>query len=310
MGWLLRSDEPAIRVLVRRDVLGESPDADVEQVSSGPMVSALLPGQQSDGGFGRDPYRKWTGVHWRLISLAELGVPPSDPRVSAAAERVLAWITHGLRRGPTVIDNLARAHASVQGNALGACCRLGLAGDPRAQRLAESLISWQWPDGGWNCDLEATGSRSSFHESLGTAWGLYEYGQATGDHAARDAAARAAELFLEHRLFRQLHTGDPINPLWLKLRYPSYWHYDILQALLVLSRMGLTRDPRASDALDELEHRRLPDGRWPAQGQWWRPAGHPVTPDVVEWGRSGEPNPMITLNALRVLRAAGRLDSS
>jgi len=107
-----------------------------------------------------------------------------------------------------------------------------------------------------------------------------------------------------------LHTGDPINPLWLKLRYPSYWRYDILQALLVLSRMRLTRDPRASDALDELEHRRLPDGRWPAEGQWWRPAGHSVTPDVVEWGRSGEPNPMITLNALRVLRAAGRLDSS
>jgi len=305
--WLLRSDEPAIRLLVRRDILGEPPDADASRISSGPMVTALLSGQHDDGGFGRDPYRKWTGVHWRLISLAELGVPPSDPRAAAAAERVLTWITRGLRHPPEVIDGLVRAHGSVQGNALGACCRLGLAGDPRAQHLAESLISWQWPDGGWNCDREATGYRSSFHETIGAAWGLHEYGHATGAPAARDAADRAAELFLEHRLFRRLRTGEIIDSVWLKPRYPPYWHYDILQALLVLTRMGRVRDPRAADALDELEHRRLQDGRWQAEGQWWKPADSSITPDVVGWGRSGEPNPMITLNALRVLRAAGRL---
>jgi hypothetical protein len=305
--WLLRSGEPAIRLLAHRDVLGEPPDADASRISSGPMVTALLSGQQADGGFDRDPYRKWTGVHWRLISLAELGVTPSDARAAAAAERVLTWITRGLRHPPEVIDGLARAHGSVQGNALGACCRLGLAGDPRAQRLAESLISWQWPDGGWNCDREATGYRSSFHETIGAAWGLHEYGQATEDLAARAAADRAAELFLQHRLFRRLRTGEIIDSTWLKPRYPPYWHYDILQALLVLTRIGRVRDPRATDALDELEHRRLQDGRWQAEGQWWKPADSSITPDVVAWGRSGEPNPMITLNALRVLRAAGRL---
>jgi hypothetical protein len=305
--WLLRSGEPAIRLLAHRDVLGEPPDADASRISSGPMVTALLSGQQADGGFDRDPYRKWTGVHWRLISLAELGVTPSDARAAAAAERVLTWITRGLRHPPEVIDGLARAHGSVQGNALGACCRLGLAGDPRAQRLAESLISWQWPDGGWNCDRVATGYRSSFHETIGAAWGLHEYGQATEDLAARAAADRAAELFLQHRLFRRLRTGEIIDSAWLKPRYPPYWHYDILQALLVLTRIGRVRDPRATDALDELEHRRLQDGRWQAEGQWWKPADSSITPDVVAWGRSGEPNPMITLNALRVLRAAGRL---
>jgi len=36
------------------------------------------------------------------------------------------------------------------------------------------------------------------------------------------------------------------------------------------------------------------------------PAGGSVTPEVVDWGRVG-PNEMITLNALRVLRAADRL---
>jgi hypothetical protein len=301
--WLLESDEPAIRLLTRRDVLGESVEADADALVAGPMVSTLLSGQQADGGFGGHPYRKWIGTHWRLVSLAELAAPASDPRVAAAAERVLAWITRGLRQsGAVVVDGLVRSHASIQGNALGACSRLGLADDARTHAVAEALISWQWPDGGWNCDLDATGYRSSFHETLGAAWGLHEYARATGDADARAAADRAAELFLEHRLFRRLRTGEVIKAQWLRPRYPPYWHYDILQALLVLSRMGKAGDPRTADALDELERRRLPDGRWRAYGQWWKPIDSAVTPEVVDWGHSGEPNPMITLNALRVRR--------
>jgi hypothetical protein len=41
-------------------------------------------------------------------------------------------------------------------------------------------------------------------------------------------------------------------------------------------------------------------------GRWWKPPGSTTTPEVVDWGRSG-PNQMITLNALRVLKAADRL---
>jgi hypothetical protein len=85
-------------------------------------VTALLPGQRGDGGFGVHPYRKWTGAHWRLVSLVEL--------------------------------------------------------------------------------------------------------------------------FLTHRLFRSLATGQVINRAWLAPRYPPYWHYDILHALLVLSRMGKAVGPR------------------------------------------------------------------
>ncbi len=307
--WLLRSDEPAIRRLTRRDVLGEPPTDDDAASTDGPMVSALLSGQQTDGGFGGHPYHKWTGAHWRLISLAELEAPAADPRVAAVAERVLTWISRGLRQSSVVgADGLIRSHASIQGNALGACCRFGRADDPRTHAIVEALISWQWQDGGWNCDQKATGYRSSFHETLGPTWGLHEYAAATGDTSARAAAGRAAELFLEHRLFRRLRTGEVINAQWIRPRYPPYWHYDILQALLVLSRMGKATDPRAADALDELARRRQPDGRWQAFGQWWRSADSRGALEVVDWGRSRDPNPMITLNALRVLRAAGRLD--
>lgn len=305
--WLLGSDEPAIRMMTRRDLLDEPAGYDAGQVLTGPKVTALLAGQHADGGFGNHWYRKWTGAHWRLISLVELEIPTGEPRAVAATDQVLAALTRPNHVNAPPVNGRFRRCASVEGNALAACCRLGLAGDPRVQQVAENLTAWQWPDGGWNCDRNASGRRSSFHESLPTAWGLHEYARATGEPAAREAAVRAAALFLEHRLFRSLRTGEVINAQWLRPRYPPYWHYDILQALLVLSRIGVAGDPRAADALDELERHRLPDGGWRARGYWWKPPGGTVAPEVVDWGRSG-PNQMLTLNALRVLRAAHRVN--
>ncbi len=300
--WLLSSAEPAVRLLTRCDLLGDG-CADTGEALEGALVRGLLSGQRRDGGFGVTPYRKWSGAHWRLVSLIELAIPAGEARAMRAAGTVLDWLTGGSHRTSIVtVDGLARVHASQEGNALAVCSRLGLASDPRVQRLAESLIGWQWPDGGWNCDRRATGHRSSFHESLIPAWGLFEYWRATGEPVARDASFRTAELLLAHNLFRSLRTGAVVQRQWLTLHYPPYWHYDILHALLVLSRMGLAGDARCGDAIDVLEQRRGPDGRWQPGGCWWSPPGSRSGAEVVDWGRSG-PSEMITLNALRILRA-------
>jgi hypothetical protein len=73
------------------------------------------------------------------------------------------------------------------------------------------------------------------------------------------------------------------------------------------------REPRAVRAADRVlawltgtAHRRAIhaiDGLVPP---WRAPGGKTGPPDVVDWGRSGR-NMMVTLNALRVLAAAGRL---
>lgn len=305
--WLLASQEPAIRGMARRDLVGEPADDDLSRVTDGPIVRTLLSGQQPDGGFGGNPYRKWTGAHWRLVSLVELEVPSGEPRVMAAAECDLRWFsTPQAVEPPPLVDGLYRAHGSMEGNCLAVCSRLGLAGDPRVRRLAEGLIAWQWPDGGWNCGMRASGRRSSFHETLCTIWGLHEYATATKDQDAAAAARRGAELLLEHRLFRRHGTGGPVHPSWIQLRYPAYWHYGILHALHVLRRMGLVADARAQDAIDIVAAKRRPDGRWASDGYWWgRPGTKGPNVEVVDWGR-GKPSPMLTLNALRVLKAAGR----
>jgi hypothetical protein len=288
---LLASSEPAIVRMARRDLLGEDVELDV---LAGPLVRTLL-----DVPLEGHPYKKWQGAHWRLVSLVELEIPAGEPRAVAAAETVLAWLTgHGHRAGIPTIDGLTRRCASQEGNALAVCCRLGLRDDPRVELLARSLVEWQWPDGGWNCDRRASGRRSSFNESLAPMWGLWEYGAPW----AREAALRTAELFLEHRLFRSLRTGEPIHEKWLVPHYPPYWHYDVPQALLILRRMGKLDDPRAQDALDLLRARRAPDGLWHAGGRWWRPPGSAGSNvEAVDWG-AGAGTEMVTLNALRVLR--------
>lgn len=48
------------------------------------------------------------------------------------------------RRRVPLIGGLARRCASIEGNALAACCGVGLAADPRVQQLAAWLIGWQW----------------------------------------------------------------------------------------------------------------------------------------------------------------------
>jgi hypothetical protein len=332
LDFLLESAEPAIRRLTRRDLVGDQDDEDAAAILAGPKVSALLAGQRpgefrpgggwrswpgAEFGFaGLSAARNWAGAHWRLVSLVELGIPEHEERACMAVEQVLGWLARPGRIGEVVhVNGLARQCASYEGNALAVCCRLGLADDQRVALLADSLISWQWPDGGWNCDKKASGRRSSFHESLAPAWGLHEYARATGDSRARAAADRAAGLFLSHQLFRSLRTGEPIDEQWLQLHYPPYWHYDILQGMHILVRLGYASDPRLADAVAVLEGLRSADGTWSAGECWWKPLRvgrdgnrglKAWNVEVVDWGQSG-PNEMITLNALRVLRAVGRL---
>ena len=98
-----------------------------------------------------------------------------------------------------------------------------------------------------------------------------------------------------------------IDRRWLA-HYPPYWHYDVLQALLVLSRLGAEAgDPRAGEAL-ELLYSAPPARRPLAAGRLLvAPARHRSRVEAQSrWltGRRSGPNGMLTLNALRVLKAA------
>jgi len=250
--------------------------------------------------YGVHPYGKWQGAFWRLISLVDLGAVPRRAAVDAA-EKTLGWVASPRRLAEIHkrrIDGRVRRCASQEGQALRGALAAGLRGDPRLDTLVESLVETQWPDGGWNCDRHRECTHSSFNETWGPVVGLAAYG-------ADDAVERGAEFILRHGVVFSHRTGEPAHAAFFKLRFPAYWHYDLLAGLRTLEAAGALGDPRAGRALDLLEEKRGDDGTWRVEGRWWkRPGSKGSNVEAVEWG--GAANELLTEQATRVLRAAGR----
>jgi len=278
-------------------------------------VAPLLAGKRRDG---VEPptfvhaYSKWTGAHWRLFTLAELGVgidvPGAAGPIAAAFEQELVWLSSpGRRRRIKPIQGRHRNCSSQEGAGLWAAVRLGLGDDPRLRAVAERLVEIQWPDGGWNCDIRPGATHSSFNESWMPVRALVAYRAAMGSDLAGldDAIEGALEFFLRHRVVESERTGDLAHENVGSLRWPSYWHYALVPGLRTLADAGRLADPRARAGLDRLIERRAPDGRWYPDGRYWTgPGSKGSGVELVHWGREGESR-MLTLHGLQLLRAAG-----
>ena len=328
---LLRSDEPSIRWKTRVHVLGEDRESKSvralrSEIRESPRVRALLSRSEQLGrpGTARKVYYKWQGLHWVLASLADLGYPEGDESLHPIRDRVMElWLGPGYfkefdaatkaaayrQRGVPMMRGRYRRCASQQGNALYSMATLGIA-DERAGSLAERLLHWQWPDGGWNCDRDPAADTSSFMETLLPMLGLAAYARTDKVAAASKAVNEASEVFLRRRLFKRVSDGKIIHADFVALHYPLYWHYDFLHGLKAMAQIGRISDPRCADALDLLERKRLPDGGWPAEKRYYKvsPKAMVANADYVDWGGASAKrmNEWITVDALAVLRAAGR----
>jgi hypothetical protein len=329
---LLRSAEPAIRWKTRANVIGDAPTsrpmrALADEVRSSPRVRALLSGSGALGrpGTRRRVYYKWQGLHWVLASLADLGYPRGDARLEPVRDRVYAvWLGRSYfteftatsaaasyrGSGVPVVNGKHRRCGSQQGNALYSTLALGIA-DERADALAERLLHWEWPDGGWNCARDPKAHVSSFMETLLPMIGLALYARERKKAAAKRAAARAAEVFLSRRLFKRRTTGEVMRREFVALHYPLYWHYDILGGLKAMRIVGKLRDTRCAEALDLLESKELPSGGWAAEEKYYGVSRRALKTncDWVDWGGASRirMNEWVTVDALAVLAAAGRV---
>ena len=278
-------------------------------------VPALLAGEFREGVAGRvrvHPYKKWGGAHWRLVSLAELGVtvdtPDARPALDEAWGQVVDWLLGPSHLGNVpLIDGRYRRCGSQEGNALWAASTIGLGTAAERGGLSDNLRRWQWPDGGWNCDRRPKAAHSSFNESLPPLRGLVAHrarmDTSTGELDA--AVDRAVEFFLRHRVVESERTGAVAHPRVVELAWPPYWHYGLLPGLRALNEAGRLGDPRVAPALDRLEGLRGDDRRWHADRRYWRRARTGTGTELVSWGAAGE-SMMLTRQAREVLAAAGR----
>jgi hypothetical protein len=310
--WLLDGRWPAVRRLTLVDILARrADDPDVRRLTltlaDDPWIAALLAGP------ARHPYAKWSGAHWRLFTLAELGLtldtPGAEAPIRDAFELELAWLgSPGRQRRIKPIQGRHRNCSSQEGAGLWAAVRLGLGDDPRLRPVVERLIEIQWPDGGWNCDIRPGASHSSFNESwmpLRSLVAARSIGGAGAFPGLEQAIERSAEFFLRHRVVESERTGDLASEPVGYLRWPPYWHYALIPGLRALAEAGKLGDPRARAGIERLKLARAADGRWWPDGRYWTgPGSKGSGVELIHWGREGEAR-MLTLQALQLLRAAG-----
>lgn len=307
-------EEPAIRYKLAVKVLGQPEESQgakqaSEIVRNSPLVQSLLNECIQGGRLPHHPYKKWTGGHWVLSLLADLGYPPGDETLRPMLEQATNWLLSPEHaRHIRKINGRMRRCASQESNLVFSSLTLGLA-DTRTDELVARLIKWQWPDGGWNCDKRPKANKSSFMESLIPLRSLALYAKISGDVKARIACEQAVGIFLKRKLFLRQSDGEIMDKNFVQLHYPCYWHYDILFALKVMAEAGFISDPRCQPALDLLDSRRLADGGFPADATYY----HLTRPGIsnysaVDWGgvSKKKANPFVTVEALAVLQSAGR----
>jgi len=202
---LLHSADPSIVLRTRIEILGESlltkaVKENQSKVSRSDRVLSLLSERGEDGTLPWNPYAKWYGAHWILSSLADLCYPRGDKSLVPLREQVYEWLFSEAHQ-ETIREHrgLIRAHVSMEGNAIYYLSKLGLS-DDRTRALADLLVEWQWPDGGWNCDKRSTAHTSSFNESLWPLRGLVYFSSLSGKKESySDVIEKAAEYFLQRK---------------------------------------------------------------------------------------------------------------
>jgi hypothetical protein len=312
---LANSEDPSIRYIFMREVLGIGEDDPAvktirKAIVNSPNVIQMLAARDSDGTFPWHAYSKWRGAFWTLLQLVDLGYPPGDKSLLPLMEQNYAWLLHAdrLKRIPEINGKYRRC-AGQEASVVFTAIKLDLM-DDRVHQLVDLLLKWQWPDGGWNCDKNPTASHSSFYESWLPLRTMHAYAQQFDDNGTRQAAARAAEIFLSRNMYKRKEDGTLMDKTFTQLAFPPYWHYNILVGLQVMGEISWLNDLRCKDALDLLASKQLPDGGFAAEAKYYQVTDREVSGvSPVKWGPVGtsKSNDHVSVRALGVLKKAGRL---
>jgi hypothetical protein len=310
--WLLdpAASDASIRWQVMRDLLDRPASAwrpERARVETEGWGARLLALEDDDGRWaggahfpadydwgGSEVGQPWTATSHSLTQLREFGLEPATERVQLAVERIgrnARWEHDGQRYWDGEVEPCINGQAVANGTYFGV----------DMTPVVERLVGERLEDGGWNCEAENGSVRSSFDTTINVLEGLLEFERATGGTAAsREARGRGEDYLLARSLFRRLTTGRVADDDYLRLAYPTRWHYDVLRALdhfrAASQLTGTAPDPRLAEAIEQVRARQRDDGRWALErvfaGRTWFEMDDGL----------GQPSRWITLRALRVLR--------
>jgi hypothetical protein len=323
--WLLDESAPGVRYLALRDLL-DLPAADPQLAAAccaahraGPIATIL--DQMDPAGFWVEPgpgYNpKYRSTVWSVILLAQLGASlAEDPRITAACAYVL---DHALTPGGQFSTTTTASGTAdcLHGNLCWALLALGCA-DPRLERAFDWLARSVTGEG--IAPLEQKDAPVRYYagkcgptfacganNKLPCAWGGVKVMLALGRWPA-ERRTPAMQRAIEHGIAFLLGVdpalagypngwADKPSGNWWKFGFPVFYVTDLLQNVEALVNLGYGRDPRLAHSLDLIREKQDAAGRWPLEYDY-------TDKTWGDFGPKKQPNPWVTLRALRVLKAA------
>jgi len=324
--WLLESDSANVRYLAMRDLLDLPPDDKKYRKArklahkEGPIAHILSKmneeGFWARAGTGYGP--KYKSTVWSLIMLAQLGASvKEDKRIRQACKY---YLDHALNPGGQISSMTNNAPSGtidcLQGNMLWSLMDLGYA-DKRMDKAYEWMAR--------TTTGEEIASSKDKHAEIRYFAGKCGPRFACGANNKLPCAWGGAKVLLAlSRLPKDKRTGliqhairtgvdfffsvDPSTAdypngwaekpsgNWWKFGFPVFYVTDILQIAEALTALGYGKDHRLSNTLELIRSKQDENGRWQLEynydGKTW-----------LRFGKMKEPNPWVTLRALRVLKA-------
>lgn len=325
LAWLLEAESPQVRYLALRDLLDRGDDdAELRTARRAAHTQGHIPavlaemdpaGYWVEPGPGYNP--KYRSTVWSVILLAQLGARlEEDERIARACAYLL---DQALAPGGQFSASGSPSGTAdcLQGNLCWALLELGC-DDPRLETAFEWLarsLSGEGvaPMGDRQAALRYYAGKCGPNFACGAnnrlpcAWGAAKVMLALGKWpAARRTALieRAIQQGVDFLFsvdpatagYPSGYSGKPSSNWW-KFGFPVFYVTDLLQIVEALAQLGCGQDPRLAHALTLIRDKQDAAGRWALEydytGKTW-----------VDFGGKKQPNPWVTLRALRVLKAA------
>ncbi len=328
VSWLLNFDSSNIRYLAMRDLLDLSPEDKKLKAArklahkEGPIAHVLSKmneeGYWMRPGTGYGP--KYKSTVWALILLAQLGGSvKEDKRFKQACKY---YLDHALNPGGQISAMTNNSPSGtidcLQGNMLWSLMELGYE-DPRMDLAYEWMARTVTGEGlapvkdknaavryyAYKCGPTfACGANNK----LPCAWGGVKVMLALGklpDQKRNGVIRRAIRHGVDFLLGIDPSTADYPSGMtgkpsgnWWKFGFPVFYVSDILQIAEALTALCYAHDKRLANTLELIRSKQDEAGRWSLEynydGKTW-----------MRFGKMKEPNPWVTLRALRVLKRAG-----
>ena len=328
--WLLKSEVPNIRYLAMRDLLDLSPDdGELKAIrksahKEGP-IPVVLDAMENEGYWvrpGPGYTAKYRSTVWSIILMAQLGASiKEDERIGQACDYLL---THNLQKGGQFTTATSGAPSGtvdcLQGNLIWSLMELGC-DDPRLDIAYEWMARTVTGEGIASLEEKSAPVRyyaykcgptfaCGVNNSLSCAWGGAKVMLAFSKIPVEKRSA------LIERAIRQgvdfffsidpstanypTRNGAKPNRAWWKFGFPVFYVTDLLQVAEALVGLGYGQDPRLAITLEFIRSKQDEEGRWPLEydyaGKTW-----------LDFGEKKQPNPWVTLRALRVLKGASEI---